>query len=706
MASVGPTYNTYINGAPANSNQPEAPQEGRYGREGYAYLNTLLQPSLNPHAGVLPNTSRSYMQNTFLGGTNVHNVHMDLSILDSETHSDGRVIEEIRSSSGAGARRNATGMVTKRDAVVDVDSGVGSSKQSDGRSRKKPRANSHGSDGEGTGKKARGRPRVDTRDETAADRRRTQIRLAQRAYRLRKETTISSLKERVTELQSAIEGMNKSFLRFGDNAMSSGIMQERPDLVRDLREATEQFLMLARIANLDQENDFDEETEEGDGQDQENVVEDKPKTSSRRGTAKQSGQMPPAPEGPKPDPWGYRVVQGEQPLNRNGKRPSEPSSPEFQHDAPRRGWESASASRSPIPTTSEGTFGPVQTLQQYHAEIPSPDRYHDAFVSQQIAPPIPWTFSSQETTFARYLHRAAIERGYYLLLSPDSPPDEINRVFQFCFTWSDRNETLQRLRGMLSASTKECLEFWQAPLTHIGGAGLRYPRKDALGNTKGLTGVTSPVRPVGPMALANTVYAREKGLTPESILGFVGLEGEWFDCYDVESYLREKGVVLAGDSSFIEVEIGSQDPFDVVSVEPPPSPGLSGGSSGSSNANSYSSPSEHSMSFNNNDGFNFPDDILFPDVVTANQFTTGLTPGNDSYFAPDVEKPLRGDDNIHPPKGYGHGLDSFGFITGMQPNVTSIPHILNNNAAALKELSGRKRLVRIDIPTLVEGMTF
>src|SRR3984885_10670025 len=46
-------------------------------------------------------------------------------------------------------------------------------------------------------KKQRGRPRLDTQDETAADRRRTQIRLAQRAYRHRKETTISALKKRV-----------------------------------------------------------------------------------------------------------------------------------------------------------------------------------------------------------------------------------------------------------------------------------------------------------------------------------------------------------------------------------------------------------------------------------------------------------------------------------------------------------------------------
>jgi hypothetical protein len=161
-------YDTYINGAPANSNLAESPREGQYGRADYTYLNNLLQPSLNPHAGVLPNTSRSYIQNTYLGGSSAH---MDLSILDSETHNDGRVIEEIRSSSGAGSRRNATplhDMAMKRDAAADVGSEVGSSKQSE-RSSKKSRKNSHESDDEGTGKKARGRPRVDTTDETAAD---------------------------------------------------------------------------------------------------------------------------------------------------------------------------------------------------------------------------------------------------------------------------------------------------------------------------------------------------------------------------------------------------------------------------------------------------------------------------------------------------------------------------------------------------------
>ncbi|KAI9764866.1 MAG: hypothetical protein M1840_008012 [Geoglossum simile] len=713
MASAGSActapaaYDTYTSGASTNSNLAEPPREGHYGRVDYTYLNNLLEPGLNPHAGILPNTSRSYIQNTYLGGSSVH---MDLSILDSETHNDGRVIEEIRSSSGEGLRRNATplhDMIMKRDAAVDMDSEVGSSRRSDERSPKKSRKNiSRESDDEGASKKARGRPRVDTRDETAADiplqRRRTQIRLAQRAYRLRKETTISSLKERVSELQSAIDGVNQSFLKFNDNAMSSGIIQARPDLARDLRETTEQFLKLARMANSDQNHDFDEEMEEIGGPNQEEAVGVKPKASPRHGKATPSGRVPQAPEKPKPDPWGYRVVYGEQPLNENGKRPSESSpSPELQHAASRRGWENidADASRSPISSPSEGRFDPDHTLQQYRAEIPSPGR---VFASQQIAPPMPWTFSPQETTFARRLHRAAIERGYHLLLSPDSPPDEITRVFQFCSTWSDRDKTLQRLREMLGKSDKECLEFWQSPLLHIGGAGLHYPRKDGLGNTRGLTDLTVPVRPIGPMALANTANAREKGLTPESYLSAFGFDGEWLDCYDVENYLREKGVVFADDSSFIKV--GSPDPFEIVSAETPPTPGFSGNSSGSSNANSHPSPAEQSMSYNSSDDFSFPD-VLFPDSV-VDPFITSLAPENDSYFAANVEKPLRNDNAIYPPKSHGQGLDSFGFSTGMQPNVTSIPHILNNNnnnTVVPKKPGGSKGIVNIDLATLVEG---
>jgi hypothetical protein len=57
------------------------------------------------------------------------------------------------------------------------------------RMRKRARTSNASSDGDDDGKK-RGRPRVEKQDESAADRRRTQIRMAQRAYRQRKESTL------------------------------------------------------------------------------------------------------------------------------------------------------------------------------------------------------------------------------------------------------------------------------------------------------------------------------------------------------------------------------------------------------------------------------------------------------------------------------------------------------------------------------------
>ncbi|KAK2592918.1 hypothetical protein QQS21_009387 [Conoideocrella luteorostrata] len=59
-------------------------------------------------------------------------------------------------------------------------------------------------------KRSPGRPRLDITDDAAADRRRTQVRLAQRAYRYRKDATITTLEKRVKELKEANEQMYKT----------------------------------------------------------------------------------------------------------------------------------------------------------------------------------------------------------------------------------------------------------------------------------------------------------------------------------------------------------------------------------------------------------------------------------------------------------------------------------------------------------------
>lgn len=82
--------------------------------------------------------------------------------------------------------------------------------------KRKARSTPSADENSGDDSKKRGRPRVEKPDESAADRRRTQIRMAQRAYRQRKESTLEELRKRVSELTNTMELMNKAFLDHRD----------------------------------------------------------------------------------------------------------------------------------------------------------------------------------------------------------------------------------------------------------------------------------------------------------------------------------------------------------------------------------------------------------------------------------------------------------------------------------------------------------
>lgn len=64
-------------------------------------------------------------------------------------------------------------------------------------------------------------------------RRRTQIRKAQRAYRQRKESTLEELRRRVADLQNVMELMNKAFLECSESLASSGLSADQASLVRE-----------------------------------------------------------------------------------------------------------------------------------------------------------------------------------------------------------------------------------------------------------------------------------------------------------------------------------------------------------------------------------------------------------------------------------------------------------------------------------------
>ncbi|CAK7211103.1 hypothetical protein SCUCBS95973_001017 [Sporothrix curviconia] len=120
----------------------------------------------------------------------------------------------------------------------------------------------HGDGAEGDKKRARGRPRIDVKDVTAADRRRTQIRLAQRAYRSRKEKAIVSLEKRVHALKEANEAMSNAFMVLHDFAVQRGLLDTHPDLAQQLRQTTEVFLEMARQSSADEDMDDNEDEEQ------------------------------------------------------------------------------------------------------------------------------------------------------------------------------------------------------------------------------------------------------------------------------------------------------------------------------------------------------------------------------------------------------------------------------------------------------------
>lgn len=77
-------------------------------------------------------------------------------------------------------------------------------------------------------------------------RRRKQLRIAQQAYRKRKETTIVNLQARVQELESGIEELSESFLSFSNLLFEAGVLENQPRVTAALQNITQQCVSLAK----------------------------------------------------------------------------------------------------------------------------------------------------------------------------------------------------------------------------------------------------------------------------------------------------------------------------------------------------------------------------------------------------------------------------------------------------------------------------
>ncbi|KAF2735782.1 hypothetical protein EJ04DRAFT_511563 [Polyplosphaeria fusca] len=473
------------------------------------------------------------------------------------------------------------------------------SSESEGKAQPPPRKRSRTSTGsEAAGKKARGRPRVDTTDATAADRRRTQIRLAQRAYRQRKETTISSLKQQAANLQSIIEQMNKSFLRFNDSAVQSGLLSLNPSLALEMKHVTETFVSLAKSAA--------ESSSEGD-EDVDGAIDPAAEfyNAATVSRASQDNSLPDHITGSHTDiGWGYSASFAESPPSTADASPqgdvlgSTSFFPPIKNStfvaareqslvrmnrAPLTVAQLLEQSRGPTANQSELPFGMVNMLTGDQTPpnpfAPSTNFFPVNIPTPEITPPITrlstplllpnlpslstkslqsnWTYSHEETTFARRLTRAALETGFHLLSSASIRPAALNYVFRLSLPYMTLDQLRDKFKLLLSRGTDEELDCWDTPFIHLGGAGTWYPAKDEYGNVKQRQNSWT-VRSIGPPTakLARVENAQDPSRNYDLAIDLTGFEGEWFDSDDVQGYLeQEKGCYINPRESFAEVMV-------------------------------------------------------------------------------------------------------------------------------------------------------
>ncbi|KAF6816697.1 BZIP family transcription factor [Colletotrichum sojae] len=498
----------------------------------------------------------------------------ELSILNAESYDDGVSGFRAPRSLPAGRSRAATGSEPTRS-----------------RKRTKAQSADDGEPEEEEKKRSRGRPRLDTNDQTAKERRRTQIRLAQRAYRNRKETAIQTLEKKVDQLKTNNEEMSKAFMKLYDFAVSKGMLESAPEFGRQLQATTEKFVSLARRTSEDAGNEAEarasQEQEESEGHD-----ESPPSGPEKPGD--KSGSSPDAPKTGHALYGGYMVENDAVAF----ATPRSHAMAAVHTDS----WAQDSqilearavSSQAPLgyeivtePTLDNASF-PFGMSLEGGLDIapgqlgPSAQPFSD---SPYSLIPAPSSYAYQERTFGRRLQRSTLERAYTLMRMPNPPPDHVAAVFGFCLLFESREQILERLTNRLSVNQRETLYNWRFPFLHLGGGGtffdttnnemnsMELPRAGKpqclLGNQGSLepdrAKVDSPYG-MGPWDAA-TESVRDVRIDRRLRMDVPGFDGDFFDADEVEWVMRQRGVVIPPAADFVTAEIDPSDFSDGADIE-------------------------------------------------------------------------------------------------------------------------------------------
>lgn len=222
--------------------------------------------------------------------------------------------------------------------------------------------------------------------------------MAQRAYRHRKDTTISSLEKHVQDLKAANEEMSDIFISLYDIAVGKGLLDREPEFGRQLQSTTERFLSLAKTAEDHEDNAGDNGEKHGDEGESGSS-----KSKGRRASPKKRQEATPPVSEPVNAWGGYALSKDVRPE----------IDMKFQPDQQYRTRDDLQIITRPTEDNASFPFD-LMDLQQYRVEVPQIEDYAPNFFSQAQLPP-PTSYAHNESSFARRIHRNATERAMRMI---------------------------------------------------------------------------------------------------------------------------------------------------------------------------------------------------------------------------------------------------------------------------------------------------
>ncbi|KAI0595179.1 hypothetical protein F4775DRAFT_570466 [Biscogniauxia sp. FL1348] len=461
-------------------------------------------------------------------------LHSDLAVLSAEQYDDGRVTKR---SGAVVARKLNTSRASPLETVNPKKRG------------RKPSEEGHDEPEEET-KRARGRPRLDTTDQTPSERRRTQIRLAQRAYRNRKETAITDLEAKVNGLKEANQEIRSAYQSILDFATQNGIVSQVPEFGRQLQNFQDLLVKKAAEAKSPKSNDdTSPERDLADEADREIPVTRKTSKSTTGSWSNQPRTMVLKSNQPKPAYAGTMVSH--EPASQDPQPPA--SKPEISS-----GHGPAQYDIITQPTSENASFASNMAFDLSFLDASS-------FTTSMHSPwnplPMPGSTATSEWAFSRRLHRRATERAVTILMSPNPNPVVINRAFGFVRLFETIEQIRNRLLSVLSRMKDEPLNTWKMPFHNVGGAGTHYASKDGVPNAYlDAAPFVNNGYGMGPFG-ESVMRVRDGLLSSSQYVSKPGWEGTWFDAYEVETYLMHNGIILHVTADIQTIDLPSDSMF-------------------------------------------------------------------------------------------------------------------------------------------------